>query len=90
VLVAEDLHLDVLGPADVPLDEHFPAPERGAIGGAGFTGFCFGIIIGGVVVAKVGYGWLVAAAFIFHIASAIVTFAAMAPENAAELDKLAA
>ncbi len=67
----------------------FTATELGAIGAAGFTGFCFGIIIGGIVVDKVGYGWLVAAAFLFHIASAIVTFAAMAPENAASLDKVA-
>ena len=65
----------------------FTGSELGAIGAAGFTGFCFGIIIGGVVVDKVGYGWLVAAAFLFHIASAIVTFAAMAPENVAALDK---
>ncbi|WP_254506734.1 MFS transporter [Anatilimnocola floriformis] len=67
----------------------FTATELGAIGAAGFTGFCFGIIIGGVVVDKVGYGWLVAAAFLFHIASAVVTFAAMAPENVASLDKVA-
>jgi MFS family permease len=63
----------------------FTATELGAIGGAGFTGFCFGIIIGGVVVDKVGYGSLVAAAFLFHIASAVVTFAAMPPENAASM-----
>ena len=29
-----------------------PALELGAIGGAGFTGFCFGIIIGGVIADK--------------------------------------
>src|SRR6059058_895554 len=40
-------------------------------------GFCFGIIIGGVVVDKVGYGKLVAAAFTFHIVSALVAFGAM-------------
>ena len=27
----------------------FTGSELGAIGGAGFTGFCFGILIGGVV-----------------------------------------
>src|SRR6185295_18729761 len=48
----------------------------GAIGGAGFTGFCFGIIIGGVIVDKIGYGKLVVAAFLFHVLSAFVTFAA--------------
>src|SRR5687768_14652303 len=63
----------------------FTATELGAIGGAGFTGFCFGIIIGGIVVDKVGYGTLVAAAFLFHIASAVVTFAAMPPADAASL-----
>ena len=33
-------------------DFGFTGAQLGAIGGAGFTGFCFGIIIGGVVVAK--------------------------------------
>jgi MFS family permease len=54
----------------------FTGAQLGAIGGAGFTGFCFGIIIGGVVVDKVGYGKLVAAAFLFHVLSAFITFAA--------------
>ncbi len=51
--------------------------QLGAIGGAGFTGFCFGIIIGGVVVDKIGYGKLVAAAFFFHVISALVAFMAV-------------
>ncbi|MCG6157167.1 MFS transporter [Rubinisphaera margarita] len=50
----------------------FSFTELGAIGGAGLTGFCFGIFIGGVVVDKIGYGKLVIAAFVFHIASALV------------------
>ncbi len=54
----------------------FNASQLGAIGGAGFTGFCFGIIIGGVIVDKIGYGKLVFAAFAFHVLSAFVTFAA--------------
>ncbi|MGE9267803.1 MAG: MFS transporter, partial [Verrucomicrobiales bacterium] len=54
----------------------FSAAQLGAIGGAGFTGFCFGIIIGGVVVDKIGYGKLVLAAFAFHVLSAFVTLAA--------------
>jgi MFS family permease len=54
----------------------FTGAQLGAIGGAGFTGFCFGIIIGGVVVDKIGYGKLVVAAFVFHVLSAFVTFAA--------------
>jgi len=52
----------------------FTGSELGQIGGAGFTGFCFGIIIGGVVVDKIGYGKLVFTAFLFHVASAVVTF----------------
>ena len=63
-------------------DYGFTAGQLGAIGGAGFTGFCFGIIIGGVIVDKIGYGWLVVAAFLCHIASAFVTFGASTPENA--------
>jgi len=57
-------------------DFGFTGAQLGAIGGAGFTGFCFGIIIGGVVVDRVGYGKLVVAAFLFHVLSAFVTFAA--------------
>ena len=54
----------------------FTGAQLGAIGGAGFTGFCFGIIIGGVVVDKSGYGKLIVAAFLFHVLSAVITFAA--------------
>lgn len=57
-------------------DFGFTGAQLGAIGGAGFTGFCFGIIIGGVIVDKIGYGKLVFAAFIFHVLSALITFAA--------------
>ncbi|MFM7399127.1 MAG: MFS transporter [Verrucomicrobiota bacterium] len=60
----------------------FTASQLGAIGGAGFTGFCFGIIIGGLVVDKLGYGKLVALALLGHIISAFVTFGASTPENA--------
>jgi MFS family permease len=52
----------------------FTGAQLGAIGGAGFTGFCFGIIIGGFVADKLGYGKLVVAAFALHILSAVVTF----------------
>src|SRR5215217_4865436 len=58
-------------------DFGFTGAQLGAIGGAGFTGFCFGIIIGGVVVDRIGYGKLVVAAFAFHVLSAFITFAAM-------------
>jgi MFS family permease len=54
----------------------FTGAELGAITGAGFTGFCFGIIVGGVVCDKLGYGKLVIAAFAFHVLSAFITFAA--------------
>src|ERR1041385_6359711 len=54
----------------------FTGQQLGDINGAGFTGFCFGIIIGGVIVDKIGYGKLVIAAFAFHALSAFVTFAA--------------
>jgi len=57
-------------------DFGFTGAQLGAIGGAGFTGFCFGIIIGGIVVDKVGYGKLVFAAFLFHVLSAFITFGA--------------
>ncbi len=60
----------------------FTASQLGAIGGAGFTGFCFGIIVGGVIADKIGYGWLVILAFVCHVLSAFVTFAASTPENA--------
>ena len=57
-------------------DFGFTGAQLGAIGGAGLTGFCFGIIIGGLVVDKIGYGKLIVAAFLFHVLSAVVTFAA--------------
>lgn len=60
---------------------NFNATQLGQISGQGFTGFCFGIIIGGVIADKIGYGKLVIAAFLFHMLSAFVTFAAT-PENA--------
>jgi MFS family permease len=53
----------------------FTSKELGDISGMGFTGFCFGIIIGGIVCDKIGYGKLVIAAFALHMLSAVVTFA---------------
>ena len=61
---------------------NFTASQLGAIGGAGFSGFCFGIIIGGVIVDKIGYGKLVVVALLGHILSAFVTFGASGPDNA--------
>jgi MFS family permease len=54
----------------------FNAAQLGAIGGAGLSGFCFGIIIGGVVADRIGYGKLVIAAFALHVLSAFVTLSA--------------
>src|SRR5215210_341675 len=64
-------------------DFGFTGAQLGAIGGAGFTGFCFGIIIGGVIVDKIGYGKLVVAAFLFHVLSAFITFSATAGQSQA-------
>lgn len=53
----------------------FSATQLGVISGAGFTGFCFGIFIGGLIVDKLGYGKLVVASFGLHVLSALVTLA---------------
>lgn len=53
----------------------FSGLETGLINGAGFTGFCFGIIVGGLIADKIGYGKLVVVAFVLHLLSAFVTFA---------------
>jgi MFS family permease len=63
----------------------FTASQAGQITGAGLTGFCFGIIIGGVIVDRIGYGRLVALAFLGHVLSALVTFSASTPANAYQL-----
>jgi MFS family permease len=65
----------------------FTATQLGELNGAGFTGFCFGIIIGGVVCDKVGYGKLVIAAFALHVLSAVVTYMANSPANAFDMLK---
>jgi MFS family permease len=53
----------------------FSATQNGEINGAGFTGFCFGIIIGGLIADKIGYGPLVLAAFALHAVSAVMALA---------------
>jgi MFS family permease len=55
----------------------FTDTQLGDISGAAGPGFCFGIIIGGVICDKIGYGKLVVAAFLLHVLSAVVTFAAV-------------
>src|SRR2546428_14141897 len=47
----------------------FTALEVGLVNGAGFTGFCFGIIIGGVLCVKIGYGEIVTAASALRVVS---------------------
>lgn len=61
----------------------FTGEQLGKIGGAGFSGFCFGIIIGGVICDIIGYGKLVVVAFFLHVLSAVVTFTAAGPQEAA-------
>ena len=63
----------------------FTASQVGQITGAGLSGFCFGIIIGGLIVDKLGYGKLVALALIGHVLSAVVTFSASSADNAYQL-----
>ncbi|MSR75790.1 MAG: MFS transporter [Planctomycetes bacterium] len=53
----------------------FTNEQLGSISGAGFTGFCFGIIVGGLVADRLGYGKLVVVAFALHVLSALITFA---------------
>lgn len=54
----------------------FTGAQTGAILGAGFSGFCFGIIIGGFIADRIGYGKLVMAAFVMHVVSAVIALAA--------------
>ncbi|MDQ8184203.1 MFS transporter [Pelagicoccus sp. SDUM812002] len=56
----------------------FTSTQLGVISGAGLTGFCFGIFVGGLVVDTLGYGKLIVASFLLHILSAVVTFSANA------------
>lgn len=67
----------------------FTGAQLGAIGAAGLSGFCFGIIIGGVICDKVGYGKLVITAFLLHIISAVVTFAAVPGDGGVAAQTLA-
>ena len=67
----------------------FSGAQLGAIGGAGLSGFCFGIIIGGIICDKIGYGKLVVTALLLHILSAFVTFAASPGDGGADAQALA-
>lgn len=60
----------------------FTDQQIGAINTAGFPGFCFGIIAGGLVCDRLGYGKLIVAAFLFHAVSAVSAFFAPAGDAA--------
>jgi MFS family permease len=53
----------------------FSDTDLGGITSAGFPGFCFGIIAGGLVCDRLGYRLLILAAFAMHVVSAVMTFA---------------
>src|SRR5258708_34515274 len=67
-------------------DFGFTGAQLGAIGGAGFSGFCFGIIIAGALVAKLGHGKLIDAAFLCRLLSASVTFGATKGQDSPTAD----
>jgi MFS family permease len=54
----------------------FTSGQLGNIGAAGLIGFCFGIIIGGVIADRIGYAKLVIIAFAAHVLSAFVSMSA--------------
>ena len=53
----------------------FTMTELGAITGGGLTGFGVVIILGSLIADKIGYGKLMALAFILHFLSAVITLA---------------
>ena len=61
--------------ADWAAQYGFSATQNGEINGAGLTGFCFGIFIGGLLADSIGYGTLVVAAFLLHAVSAVLSLA---------------
>src|SRR5688572_16370915 len=66
----------------------FTDTDIGTIGPAMFPGFCFGIIIGGLVCEKLGYGKLIIAAFALHLLSAVSAFAASPEDSKRALEVL--
>src|SRR5688572_17464698 len=55
----------------------FTDQQIGALNTAPFIGFCFGIIIGGLLCDRLGYRLLIVGAFLFHLVSAVSPY--MAP-----------
>lgn len=60
------------------LEFGFTDQQIGAINTAGFPGFCFGIIAGGLVCDRLGYRLLIVTAFLFHLLSSISPYGASA------------
>ncbi len=60
----------------------FTQSELGLITGGGLTGFGITIILLGLIADRVGYGRLMTLAFLLHVSSAVVTFAATPVFNA--------
>lgn len=56
----------------------FSMTELGGITGGGLTGFGIVIILSSLIADKIGYGKLMAAAFLCHVASAVLTYSAPA------------
>jgi MFS family permease len=52
----------------------FTDTQIGTITTAGFPGFCFGIILGGLVCDRLGYRALIVAAFLCHLLSAVTAY----------------
>lgn len=65
------------------LEFGFTDQQIGSINTAGFPGFCFGIIAGGLVCDRLGYRLLIAAAFLFHLLSSVTPY--LAPSSDAAL-----
>lgn len=57
----------------------FSDQQIGTLNTAPFIGFCFGIIIGGMLCDRLGYRLLIVAAFLLHFVSGVSAF--LAPEN---------
>ena len=60
--------------ATLEKDFGFSGSQLGAVNGMMFNGFCFGIIIGGIMADKIGYKVLIIEAFACHVASALMVF----------------
>ncbi len=54
----------------------FTQTELGEITGGGLSGFCLGIFLFSFLTDRIGYGWVMVAAFVLHLGSALLTLAA--------------